>query len=217
MESPRTTVGIGAVLVALMAVLVAAWALPRLGSTGSVTGSCADIVVFRGQEYSGSAPVRMPHAGARLDPALKPPCLDPRHSGPGVPATSWTVYAVPGVDPSVAVMSHNTLFVRPDRTVRSEPLDVMMSSPSCSRDEELSGTVISIARSSPHPSAPPTALTLRVVAGSVLEDGRWQWVELEIATPEKLPGVGRLTPEADQVTVTVTCDGADFVATTISR
>lgn len=208
----RLAVGIvaGSVFLAGLVWVVPQYLEPRPGH-----GGCAFVVEFEGHQYVGTSARRQPPPGRSLGTAVQPACSDIAPADPTVGSTTLEVFAIPGVDPAVAVMTGTSLLLRDGERPLPPALRTMLTTPDCHGTLELTGQVRDIERASPHPSAAPTTLRLQVTDGALLEQSRWAWVEVEVDVPPGTPGADRLTPEVDMITVSTRCTGDRFAATSV--
>jgi hypothetical protein len=138
-------------MIASMALVTALTACGSVDPPGLVSGggSCANIAIFEGREYTGGNAVRHPSPGEILGEARIPACNHPNASSP-LSDEFVPVAALPGIEPDVAIVDAafpQVIYVRSDVDPRPAEIDWFFTAPSCAHRDipvALRGTWLGI-------------------------------------------------------------------------
>jgi hypothetical protein len=213
------------VSIALVTVLTACGSPDSRGLV-SGGGSCANIAIFEGREYTGRNAVRHPSAGVVLGEARVPACNHPNASSP-VSDEFVRVATLPGFEPEVAVVDAvmpEVIYVRSDVDPLPAEIDWFFTAPSCARGDipiALRGTWLGIVGpggSTELDLVPPYRVMMLVARSS---SPRFVDAEINILVP---PSLGSPLTHEDVETslwqggtlrVRSTCHGERFVAESV--
>lgn len=191
---------------------------PGRTGTGAGEASCAALLEFEGRTYVGHGePLRRPRPGRLLGTGTA-----------GCGGADLEVRALPGVDPTVAVLTDEGLYV--SGAVRSLPARVAeLDRPvRCTGSGTSSVTGDWVSMEGPMPArdnelTPPYVAVLKVGRGDWLPRDRWETVTIRVrVTAGTSGGTDPSLAEyalrgSEPVTATVHCDGGDWVADSLVR
>jgi hypothetical protein len=193
-------------------------------SPGFVDGSCAAIIIYRGQRYVGQGVEIRPVEGQTVGRATVPACNDGGDSGGD--DQQVLVAAIAGVAPDVALTrsGQGDLYIREGIAVSELPEAVtnLVHAPSCEPADEpitLFGRWIGIAGADEANMNPPYDVRLDVLRST---PHRYERADLLVLVPKAL---GRPLDADDlhnslwqggTITITAVCRGGRFVATGVA-
>jgi hypothetical protein len=196
-----------------------------VGSEGA--GSCANIAIFEGREYTGQHAVRHPSFGEVLGEARIPACNDTNLSTPE-PDEFVKVARLAGVDPEVAIVdaiSPEVIYIRSDLYPGPAEVVRLFTAPSCAQEDSpiaFRGTWLGIfgpGETTELDLLPPYTVMMLVSQSS---SPRYVNAEIDIRVPPSLGSplthqdVKTSLWEGGTIRVRSTCDGKRFVADSVA-
>jgi len=207
---------------AVVAIVFSAFRGTERGDTGA--GSCASLIVFEGNRYLGRGVGVQPVPGEILGVAVMPAC-DDTGQGSGGPDERIEVAALPGVEPTTAVVEADdpgsTIFIRDGIDQLPPELTAYFEAPTCRPGDApigLEGTWLGILGTDGHTELdmdPPYDVDMLVEHSTVT---RYERAYLTIGVPTSLgrpltrEDVRTSLWEGGGIQITASCSGDLFVA-----
>lgn len=223
----RTASRLASVSVVLVTALAACGTAPTDSvRAGEGSGSCANIAIFEGREYSGRNAVIHPTAGAVVGEARLPACSDTNLATTAADEFV-SVAELKGVEPDIAIvnaMTPEVIYVRSDLRTLPPEVERYFHAPSCSPDDapvELHGMWLGIVgpdETTELDMIPPYTLEMLVTRST---SPTYANSEITIEVPRSLGrpltrnDVKTSLWEAGTLDVRATCDGDRFVAESV--